>query len=253
MWNWFLQDPLSIPRALLLLNYIIPSPVDYGYNALWLLGTIPIFMMFYALIPLISRYIKTLEGAFLLLIAGAFACRLVGPLYLFLFGGFCHPDSIVTMTDYFVEKLIYFFSGVMIFYGKRDQRIPQMLLYQLFFLIAGMRYSYLKLDSIATFPILAAILICFPLALPQRIMKPLRWLDDLGMGVLVVQFPIFYAIRVIRKYLLGFGEAVPQGIWILPFFILPYLAAIILHYFVELPGQKLVDKLMDRAVKPAAE
>ena len=187
-WDWFLQEPFSIPRALLLLNYIVPSKVDYNYSGLWLLGTIPIFMTFYVLIPLISKCIKKLEGALILFIGATLSQYLILHLYIHFFG---NAYSVTTMTGYFMEKLLYFLAGVMVFYGKRYDRVWQMLLYQLFIMAAGMRYSFLNLSLIGTLPLLVAILLCFPIALPNCMIKPLRWVDSLGMGVLVVQFHIF--------------------------------------------------------------
>lgn len=245
-WDWFMKDPLSIPRSVFLLNYILPSPVSYNYSGLFLLGTIPIFMMFYAAIPLIHKLVKKAEGAFGLLLIALIVRRLIGPLYLFLFGAFCPPEAITTMTGYFWEKMVFFLAGVLLYYGKRDGRVPQALLYLLFLCIAGMRYSFLALDSIATFPLLAAILLCYPIPMPRCIMKPLRWLDRLGMGVLVTQMPIL--IYYSERYAERFG-VLPHGVAILPILFLPYCAAIALHYAIELPGQKLVDRLMARALK----
>ena len=72
-------------------------------------------------------------------------------------------------------------------------------------------------------------------------MRPLRWLDELGMGLLVVQLPL---LTWYRDLYVGRYGTDPHGVALLPLFLLPYLAAIAVHYAVELPGQKLVDKLM---------
>ena len=245
-WDWFLQEPFSIPRAILMLNYIVPSKVDYDYSALWLLGTIPIFMTFYILIPLISKCIKKLEGSLILFIGATQAQYLILPLYIHFFG---NAYSVTTTTGYFMEKLLYFLAGVMVFYGKRYDHVWQMLLYQLFIMVAGMRYSFLGLGSIGTLPLLVAILLCFPIALPRCMIKPLRWVDSLGMGVLVVQFHIFYLLQDVFTR----TGSTPLKIQFFSYLIIPYLVVIVLHYVVELPGQKLVDKLMAPAAKPTAE
>lgn len=245
-WNWFMQEPLSILRSMLLLNYVLPSTASYNYTALYLLGTIPIFMMFYAAIPWVSKRIKKIEGAFVLLLSGTLIRLLIPTVYLRLFGGSCPPGAIYAMVGYFWEKAVYFLCGIVLYYGKRDDRVPQALVYLLFLWGIGARYSFLNLLGIATFPLLAVILLCYPIPLPQCVMRLLRWLDELGMGLLVVQMPllIWYS-----EFYAGRYGTVPHGIALLPLFLLPYLAAIAVHYAVELPGQKLVDKLMVRSAQ----
>lgn len=240
-WSWFMQEPLSILRSVLLLNYVLPSTVSYYYNALNLLGTIPIFMMFYAAIPWVSKHIKKIEGAFVLLLSGTLIRLYIPAVYLRLFGGSCPYDAIYTTVSYFWEKAVYFLCGIVLYYGKRDNRVPQALVYLLFLWAIGARYSFLNLLGIATFPLLAAILLCYPIPLPQCVMRPLRWLDELGMGLLVVQLPM---LTWYRDLYVGRYGTDPHGVALLPLFLLPYLAAIAVHYAVELPGQKLVDKLM---------
>ena len=245
-WNWFMQEPLSILRSLLLLNYVLPSTVSYNYCGPDLLEIIPIFMMFYAAIPWVSKHIKKIEGASVLLLSGILIRLLIPTVYLRLFGESCPSEVIYTTVSYFWEKAVYFLCGIVLYYGKRDDRVPQALVYLLFLWGIGARYSFLNLLGIVPLPLLATILLCYPIPLPQCIMRLLRWLDELGMGLLVVQMPLltWYREFYVERY-----DTAPHGIAILPLFLLPYLAAIAVHYAVELPGQKLVDKLMQRSAQ----
>ena len=64
--DWMLKDVWSIPRALLMLQYWAPPTVSYDYCSMDLLGVLAIFMTFYLVIPLLARWIHSLDGAFVL-------------------------------------------------------------------------------------------------------------------------------------------------------------------------------------------
>lgn len=62
--DWLQRDVLSIPRALFMLQYIAPPTVSYEYCAMNLLGVLAIFMTFYLAIPVLAKWIRSLDSAF---------------------------------------------------------------------------------------------------------------------------------------------------------------------------------------------
>lgn len=161
--EWITADPFAIPRALFMLEYLAPPTVSYGYCALDLLGVIAIFMMFYLAIPLIAKWVKSINSAFVCFwIVTAISIRLPN-LYAAAYNSFCNPNDVATMSCYLAASLPYFGAGILIYFGKKDQEIEKLLSYLVFIAAADNIYPFLGLSRVGWLVVLLGVLLCYPL------------------------------------------------------------------------------------------
>lgn len=245
--DWLLQDSWSIPRALLMLQYWAPPIVSYDYCAMELLGVLAIFMTFYLAIPLLAKWIHSLDGAFVM-----FCCVIafrfgLDKAYHGLYDSFCPVDAVTTMSGYFGNAMPYFAAGVLTYFGKQEQRKERLILYLLFIAACGMRYSFLNLEAAGCISFLIAILLCYPPKIWEYSSR-WKWIHNIdrvfGMGVYLSQYWCFAAID-------KFGGYYPLSnmVRLILMLVLPYCAALVLHYAIENPGAAFVNRIFERFAK----
>lgn len=254
--EWITADPFAIPRAILMLEYLVPSTVSYEYCAMELWGTIAIFMMFYLAIPLIAKWVKSLNGAFVCFGIIMAITMILPSLYGLIYGHFAPSAVIGTMSAYLAVSFPYFGAGVLIYFGKREQKPGKLLCYLLFIEAACNLYPLFNMDGrVQWLILLTGILLCYPLhfsetsdakkksVLRKMITPPgggyLHKLDHLGMGVVVSQVLCFDAAQWICNSM-SWGK---KPLVLLMFF-LPYIVAFFLYHLVEVPGKKFIYTLM---------
>lgn len=245
--DWMLKDVWSIPRALLMLQYWAPPTVSYDYCSMDLLGVLAIFMTFYLVIPLLARWIHSLDGAFVLfwcVIAFRFGLDKV---YHGLYDFFCPVDAVTTMSGYFGDAMPYFAAGVLTYYGKREQRKERLVLYLLFIAVCGMRYSFLNLETAGWISLLIAILLCYPPKIGE-FSSQWGWVHTIdrvfGMGVYLSQYWCFTAVDQLSSL-----YPLPSAVRLVLMLVLPYGAALALHYAIENPGAAVVNRAFERFAK----
>lgn len=121
--EWFIADPWSIPRSLLMLEYIAPpTGGSYEYCHLWLVGVLSIFMMFYLLIPVIGRKVKTTNGMMTMLLVYLLLMPVLKRGLIYLYGLISNQDVAAEMIGYLLPTFGYMMFGMVIFYARNEKK-----------------------------------------------------------------------------------------------------------------------------------
>jgi peptidoglycan/LPS O-acetylase OafA/YrhL len=156
--GWF-----DIPRGILMLGSILPPSISYQWNSMCGLGIIPNYVIFYLLVPVIYRHIKTVSGAFALLL-GAIAMAILTPGTVeLLYRGSCQPADLTSFVGLSFGSNAYFIMfGVLLFYGFRDNS-KQLFSLLLLLFIATSYFEFLHPYLIgAVFAVFVAVVLYFP-------------------------------------------------------------------------------------------
>lgn len=235
--EWIQKDPFAILRAVFMLEYLAPPTVSYEYCSMYLIGVVSIFMMLYAMIPIVSRYIKSIGSAFVAFWLSVLLMKIAPSIFGLLYGGISNQTALDTMTSYLFTAFPCFMQGILLYYGKKENNYPKLLAYQLFILVASMRYDFLDITRTATVSMLVGLLLFFAPRIKGE--KILRWLDQFGMGVFIVQALCFEVWESIASH-----YALSASIRTIGLIIFPYCIAVVVHYCIEIPGKKIINKLM---------
>lgn len=236
--TWATTDPFAIVRAIFMLEYIAPPTVSYDYCSMHLLGVMTIFMIFYIAVPFISKYVKSLESAFVGFCATVAILPVLRKLYFLLYSGICDINDLENMVYYILNAVPFFALGVMMYFGIRDNRIWQLMGYLMLLFVATLKYSFLPYSEHVSIGIFLTVLICFPFKL-DKISKVVKWRDKYTMGLFITQALCFSFVNK-AVTTLGFGKVVQ--LFLLT--ITPCICAVLVYHFVEMPGKKLILKLM---------
>lgn len=180
--EWITADPFAIPRAIFMLEYIAPPIVSYSYSAMYMLGVIAIFMMFYLAVPFIAKIVKSLEAAFVALLMAAPFCIVINKVFYMLYGNFCPPNDLDTMSGYLLASVAYFAVGIMTYFGLKENRKLELMIYCLIFLVMTFSYDFWKGNTrTAYMAIIVVGLLCAPLKL-EKLSNILKFLNKYIMG-----------------------------------------------------------------------
>ena len=208
--EWAVSDAWAIPRSILMLDYLAPPTNSWACGGKEILPALSLFMMFYALIPIIAKFVKTLNSAFLCFWIITFLSMFLPGIYAAAYNGFCDPYYVSWMSVYLATSLPYFGAGILIYFGKKDQEIKKLLFYLVFIAAANSIYPFLSLSRVGGLVVLLGVLLCYPLRFSESLNFVqqgnetdtynksaggmhyyLCRLDHLGMGVFVSQILCF--------------------------------------------------------------
>ncbi|MEG2216487.1 MAG: acyltransferase family protein [Clostridia bacterium] len=160
------RGAFDIPRALLMLGSLMPPTTSYAWNSMAGLGIVANFVVFYALVPIISKYIKNVTSAFFLVWGMILMALLTPSIATLLYSGICGQNDLTGFIGLTFCSNAYFIAfGVLIYYGVKTNK-KQLFAYLLLFYAATNYFSFLKpFECGAIFALFAAIIICFPLKL----------------------------------------------------------------------------------------
>ena len=242
--DWLMQDPLSIPRAVFMLEYLAPPTVSYEYCSMNMMGLMAIFMTFYLLIPVLAKWIHSLDAAFVGFWGMVLFTIFLGKFYAKAYGPFCPDTAVDAMSVYFCSAIPYFAAGVLTYFAKKDGNKMKYVAYMLFIAFAGMRYGFLGLAETGVVCLLIGLLLCFPLQFGKNYQwGGVRWFDRLfGIGVCLSQLWCFALVDTMQLH-----WGMPKLIQLVLYITLPYCAAFLTHYLIEEPGAKLIDHFFKTA------
>ncbi len=233
---FYVQYPRVVICALAMLNFVTPPP----YAASWsmtLTGVLAIFWMIYCLIPLLSRLASTPARAFGLFWLSLIVYCSLPPFFSWLYRGVADPAASAGMAEYGFRFLPYACGGIMARRLKEEKNMALAALYGLIILGYNTLYPFMT-DSggIVLVALLTAILMV-RIQLPgDRVWKLLRFVDSLSVGIILVQPYLLPWI----KARLGFY---PEWFQHVSMIAATYALACVLHWVVEWPGKKLIDRM----------
>lgn len=237
--DFIMLDKFSIVRSLLMLNYIAPPTVSYDYCSMYLTGVMTIFMVFYAVLPIWIKLVKNLDSAFVGFWVVIFLCNMASKLYAVCYGGFCDMSIVNRMSQYFLSAFPYFAAGIMIYYALFSGEKQKLMAYLIFTVLANSYFCFLHYYETTIVCLFVGILVCYPFKINDNISGLLKILNRYTMGVFITQSLCFKAVGYLyAKY--NFNN----NIYVLSLIGLPIICAVITYHMVEVPGKKLIYKLM---------